>query len=259
MNADEIDGYREAAPLAIKNIGIVLITYSMVPNLLVNSINSKHSCEWFVFHHGSPQLTESIKNLFSGMEANLYFYNENRGLSKSWNEGISLASRSGKDVIMVMNDDVEFIKGGFDLWVDYILGNKDSGLVFVTGEEPQDDETVICRSQDFACFAFGSKAAELVGAFDEHFTPAYYEDFDYYYRVHLAGVKISIDSRVLCRHRRSSTQKNDLDLREKLPEFFETNRQYFIKKWGDSQPGSGCYLNPFNDKKLDGYIPFKAY
>jgi GT2 family glycosyltransferase len=247
------------APQAmVTKVGVVLVTYSMVPELLVNSVNSKYNCEWFVFHHGSSALTENIKNLFSCVDANLCFYNENRGLAKSWNEGILLSKASEKDVILVINDDVEFTEGGFDLWIDYILKNEDSGLIFVTGEEPQDDGTAIYRSQDFACFAYGKQAAELVGAFDENFTPAYFEDFDYICRAQLTGIKISVDSRILCRHRRSSTQKNDSEIREKLPQFFETNRQYFIKKWGSSQPGSGCYSHPFNDKKLDGYIPFRT-
>lgn len=258
MIVDRIDIWSEAPQPPVTKIGIVLVTYSIVPKLLVNSINSKHSYEWYVFHHGSPELTGNIKSLFSEIESNLYFYNNNRGLAKSWNEGISLAISSGKDIILVINDDVEFIEDGFDLWVDYILENKDSGLVFITGEEPQDDGTTICRSQDFACFAFGKQSIELVGAFDENFTPAYYEDFDYIIRAQLAGIKISVDSRVLCRHRRSSTQKNDSIIREKMPEFFEANRQYFIKKWGDTQPGSGCYSNPFNDKTIDSYIPFKT-
>ncbi len=258
MIVDGVTVYSEEVRPAITKIGIVLVTYSIVPSLLVKSTRSKYSCEWFVFHHGSPKLTESIKHLFSGLESNLCFYNNNRGLAKSWNEGISLAINSGKEVILVINDDVEFIEGGFDLWVDYILENKDSGLVFVTGEEPQDDGTVIYQSQNFACFAFGKQAIELVGAFDENFTPAFYEDFDYFVRAQLAGIKISVDDRVLCRHRRSSTQKNDSGIREKLPEFIETNRQYFIKKWGDSQPGSGCYLSPFNDKNTGNFLPFKS-
>lgn len=258
MVVEGINILPEAPKPPVTKIGIVLVTYSIAPDLLVKSVNSKHDCEWFVFHHGSSELTESIKNLFSGMERNLYFYNENRGLAKSWNEGILLAIKSRKDVILVINDDVEFIDDGFDLWIDYILENKDSGLVFVAGEEPQDDGTVICRSQDFACFSIGQQAIDFVGAFDENFTPAYYEDFDYFVRAQLAGIKVSVGSRILCRHRRSSTQKNDSDIREKLPEFFETNRQYFIKKWGDSQPGSGCYSNPFDDKNTGSYLPFKT-
>ena len=258
MFVEDVNIPLEASQSPVVKIGIVLVTYSMVPHLLVKSIISKHDCEWFVFHHGSPELMRDIKNLFLDIKSNLYFYNENRGLAKSWNEGILSAITSSKDIILVLNDDVEFIEGGFDLWVDYILENDDSGLIFITGEEPQDDGTVITRQQNFACFYIGQQAIELVGAFDENFKPAYFEDYDYICRAELAGIKTSVDSRNLCRHRRSSTIKNDSEVREKLPDFWGANCQYFIKKWGCEEPGSGCYSNPFNDKNIGSYLPFRA-
>lgn len=257
----EVEGVNiplEAPQPSVTKIGIVLVTYSMVPDLLVKSIISKHDCEWFVFHHGSPELMHDIENLFLDIKSNLYFYNENRGLAKSWNEGILSAITSSKDIILVLNDDVEFIEDGFDLWVDYILENDDSGLIFITGEEPQDDGTVITRQQNFACFYIGQQAIELVGAFDENFKPAYFEDYDYICRAQLAGIKASVDSRSLCRHRRSSTIKNDSEIREKLSDFWGANCQYFIKKWGCEEPGSGCYSNPFNDSSIGSYLPFKT-
>lgn len=238
-------------------IGIVVVTYSIVPDVLFNSIKSRHDCEWFVFHHGSETLTEGIKNLFSTVKSNLHILCENRGLAKSWNEGISASFSSGNDLTLIINDDIEFLADGFDCWVDFILRNDNSGLVLLTGEEPQEDGTVIVRQQNFACFSFGVKARDLVGAFDENFIPAYFEDTDYIVRSSMAGINYSIDNRILCRHKRSSTIRNDDFIRASIPDIYKRNREYFISKWGGDSPENITYSYPFNDNTQDFYIPFR--
>ena len=238
----------------ISRIGIVVVTYGDVPALLVNSINSSHVCKWYIHHHGSELLNDEINKLFRDKESSLHFHCENRGLSKSWNDGIIESAKSENDITIVINDDVEFLENGFDDWVEFILAHRNHGLIFLMGEEPQDDGTVVVRSQDFACFSFGIQASKLVGAFDENFSPAYYEDVDYIVRASLVGISIYTDERVLCRHKRSSTQKNNIEISGQLPIFLKTNRDYMITKWGSD---TGTYAHPFNDPTNSIYIPFR--
>ncbi len=253
VRIDMIELYRV---FDIVKVGIVVVTYGIVPTSLVNSVTSKHDCSWYVHHHGSKLLNDGITNLFHDKIASLYFHCENRGLSRSWNDGIMESKKSGNDITIVINDDVQFIGSGFDDWVQFILSRNDHGLIFLTGEEPQDDGTVIVRPQDFACFSFGPQAYKFVGAFDENFSPAYYEDSDYIMRAQLAGISIYTDERLLCRHKRSSTLKNNAELSEWLPAFWKKNRDYMIKKWGGDRSGIGTFKSPFNDSAKSIYIPF---
>ncbi|MEB8536637.1 hypothetical protein OW565_10635 [Acidithiobacillus ferriphilus] len=238
-------------------VGIVVVTYGMVPTRLVDSIHSKHMCEWYVHHHGSESLVDDITHLFAERRSHLHFHCENRGLAKSWNDGIIESTKSGNDITMVINDDVEFLQTGFDDWIEFILTHRDHGLIFLTGEEPQEDGTTVVRPQDFACFSFGPQARKLVGAFDEEFTPAYYEDMDYIVRASLCNISTHTDERILCRHERSSTKRQNVEIYEKVSYFWQKNRELMITKWGDATPGVGTYSYPFDDAKNSIFIPFR--
>ena len=139
-----------------------------------------------------------------------------------------------------------------------LLGeDRDHGLIFLTGEEPQEDGTTVVRPQDFACFSFGPQARELVGAFDERFVPAYYEDMDYIVRASLCNISTYTDERTLCRHERSSTKKHNVEISEKVSYFWQKNRDFMMAKWGSATPGAGTYPHPFDDPKNSIFIPFR--
>ena len=238
-------------------VGIVVVTYGMVPAPLVNSVSSKYMCEWYVHHHGSESLKDDITNLFADKKSHLHFHCENRGLSKSWNDGIIESVKSGNDITVIINDDVEFLREGFDDWIEFIMRHRDHGLIFLTGEEPQEDGTTVVRPQDFACFSFGPQARKLVGAFDESFVPAYYEDMDYIVRASLCNISTHTDERTLCRHERSSTKRHNVEISEKVSYFWQKNRDFMMTKWGSATPGAGTYPHPFDDPKNSIFIPFK--
>jgi GT2 family glycosyltransferase len=74
---------------------------------------------------------------------------------------------------------------------------------------------------------------EKVGFLDENFTPAWYEDDDYSFRVLYAGYKNAIANRSFVFHNQSTTSS-------KLPEkekIIERNRQYFY----DKHPLGKCF------------------
>jgi hypothetical protein len=239
-----------------QQIGIVVVTYGILPINLVESIKSQFSVKWYIYHHGSHRLANGIREMFAGNNAELHLFCGNRGVGKSWNDGIAHSLLDGNIVTAVINDDVEFNDCGFDNWISYILESQSDGLFFTNGEEPQEDGSSIIRTQDFACYSLGLDAINRVGSFDEYFVPAYYEDVDYNIRCDKLGVSFVSDERVNCRHKRSSTLKNNAELAEQAPQFMNRNRKYMIEKWGADFDHIVVYNKPFNDDNNTIFIPF---
>jgi hypothetical protein len=109
-----------------------------------------------------------------------------------------------------------------------------------------------------ACFAIGRGAIEKVGYFDENFWPAYLEDFDYHYRLGLAGIPLLCDERTLLEHQRSATVRRDRLLGLLHPERLSRNQRYYRRKWGGA-PDQEQYLNPFNNRSLPYFIGEKQH
>lgn len=237
-------------------IGVIIVTYAISPDRLVASIRSRHKLEYKVFHHGEKCLEVDIRDCFIDLNASIEFCFENRGLSKSWNDGIVACRSAGCDFILIINDDVMFKEGAFDAWLEFLIAHPGHGVGFVHGDEPQEGGGFITRSQDFACFSLGEAAIQNVGAFDEAFVPAYFEDFDYMARILETGVGIVCEERPLVIHERSQSVRESEKLRAELPVFFARNREYFIRKWGAESPSARVFKNPFNDPSISVFIPF---
>lgn len=243
--------------LKIKKIGIVIVTYSMAPHSLIESIMSKHHLKYYVFHHGNEDVGNEVKNIFSKHNSEVFLSCGNRGLAKSWNEGIYLSKKEDNDITLVINDDIEFYHECFDSWVSFIIEHPEAALVFCYGDETQSDSSIISRSQDFACFAFGNDAYYKVGKFDEIFVPAYFEDFDYMSRCSRVGVSTICDPSVRCRHERSHTVRSCPEIAKNNTVFFSENKTRFINKWGWHEPNSEkMYIYPYNDPINTYYDPF---
>jgi GT2 family glycosyltransferase len=100
---------------------------------------------------------------------------------------------------------------------------------------------------DFSAYMLSKESYEKIGAFDEMFAPAYFEDNDYHRRVNLAGMKaISVPSAIYYHYgSRTRMESGTLNLTN---ENFEKNRQYYIQKWGGI-PGQEKFDQPFNKLK----------
>lgn len=240
-----------------QQVGVIIVTYSMSPVRLVSSISSSRRIRYHVYHHGDKGLENDIRSCFSDCDASVNWLLENRGLAKSWNQGIMACVREQCDPILIINDDVCFKMGAFDSWVRFLDESQDHGIGFVYGDEPQENGGIITRSQNFSCFSLGRRAIEVVGAFDEAFVPAYFEDFDYFARVLEAGVRVVYCEESLIIHERSQTLKSSEKLRKELPEFFNRSREYFVRKWGGDTPEGRTFCHPFNDPTIPIFIPFR--
>lgn len=95
----------------------------------------------------------------------------NRGVAASWNIGRARALREGAEWLTVMSAAVRFGESGGHDW-EYAL-------------ETADVDTIVVEAKflGWHLIAFRRHVLESVGAFDENFWPAYWEDNDYGWRI----------------------------------------------------------------------------
>lgn len=201
----------------------------------------------------------------------------NWGCAKSWNYGVKDAFRREADYAFVINNDVLFhpkaiqnvlFRLKFDKDVLSILpknkivpnNRKDIPLAMATcmnvAEECLTPDSIFkldfkkedvkeTENPDFSAFMITKEGYEKVGEFDENFSPAYFEDNDYHYRINLAGLKAITVPMAVYYHYGSRTSVEGLPRSIERHQSFERNRQYYIKKWG-GMPGKENYKTPFN-------------
>src|SRR5690349_2958720 len=88
-------------------IGLILTTYSFYPAELFRSLErTKHDVRWYIFFHGWDEQLKIKLDDFS-KQANVVFfpYGINRGLSRSWNDGVRRSFADGNDITIILNDD----------------------------------------------------------------------------------------------------------------------------------------------------------
>lgn len=199
--------------------------------------------------------------------------NEERwSCSKSWNFGIRDAFERGYDYVLVVNNDVLLHPDAIDLLVGRFERQKatkdfseynslypNNGKIVLmtcldsTGEcseppavfklDPMSKETV--EESEHPCFSgfmINKECWDKVGEFDENFSPAYYEDNDYHYRINLLGLKAIVLPTSMFYHYGSRTNAEAFD-----KPFIDSsgNHRYYVQKWGGS-PGRETYKTSFN-------------
>lgn len=102
--------------------------------------------------------------------------------------------------------------------------------------------------QSFACCSVGRSATDAIGGFDTAFTPAYFEDSDYFRRVRLANLGSVFLDEVLVEHDRSRTSRVDPQIAREAEAVGARNRDLYIRKWG-GPPGSERFTRPYDDER----------
>jgi len=156
----------------------------------------------------------------------------NAGVSGSWNQlldkiynGVAGFTEGARNAVM-LNDDIylgliEYEIASFIIKSDY---------QFAVSE------------QNWCIWMMPEIVHRKVGAFDETFFPAYYEDNDYYMRLKLAGFKPEKYPLLNPKeYRNSATIEKDPSLNTR----FDLNKQHYIDKWG-GEPGNETFLVPYN-------------
>lgn len=161
----------------------------------------------------------------------------NVGVAGAWN---TIAERSllypGNDLIaerttlIIANDDVVL---GKDAIADLVAAHQPGALTLSAGA-------------GMSLFAMDRATVQHVGWFDENFFPAYCEDYDYWYRCTLSGIRIT-HVQVALEHRQSSSLEClDAAQQVRFHTRVKENHRYYRRKWG-GPPGKELFQTPFGE------------
>lgn len=151
---------------------------------------------------------------------------KNLGVAASWNLMCRCAIRMGYTHILILNDDVVTEKYA-DSLEDYI---DDVGADLFIGDN------------NFSMFILSLDAYQKMGPFDENFKGAYFEDNDYLWRA--KQNQLIVEHTELMNpevYHQSMSIRKDPELNSN----FESNKQYYISKWG-GVPTEEKFITPFN-------------
>lgn len=213
---------------------------------------SKHQLSAKLFlHSNSPEVMTMAKEAQGKWGVQVLYYCFNRGLSRSWNEGILAAFEEGADLVYVVNDDIEFSPGDVDKLADHCSTlDNDCAVVGTWGRDLRSNQE---GGHGYSCFAILPQAIERVGCFDQNIFPIYFEDVDYSYRVARAGMHESFCPGTMVLHAGSAAIRTDPRLSEQNNLTFACNKEYYLRKWG-GEPHQERFVYPFNNPAFSFYI-----
>lgn len=236
-------------------VALVTVAYNSaqsIARLIETAIQSEHEVRVHLFLHSQHQATMAACLSLADLSQVVYYpYACNRGLSKSWNEGILNAYGSGADVVLVVNDDIYFSPGDVDKIAARALEHRDRYIISCAGFHRRLNRHL--PSHGYSCFAINPIALERIGCFDENFFPCYCEDQDYAYRARLAGLEEENCSDTMIHHGGSDTIYSSPELTAQNRVTQGRNMQYYIRKWG----GLGDqerFSHPFNNPQFGYHI-----
>lgn len=186
-------------------------------------------------------------------------------LAAVWNKGCRDAFADGCHYALVCNDDILFSPDCIDKMVEeYDRLRHSDNVIMVTPnnimaqvgdkyqilnyEIPEGTETSWSEHPNFSCFLITPEYFDVVGSFDEKFTPAWYEDNDSHRRATLAGFK------EICSTACASVHIGAVTTKMMANPDSGTSQAHYIEKWG-GLPATHMradlpvesYLTPYND------------
>jgi len=238
-------------------IAVVTIAYSSIacPASVLETAGSAHGhtieCH-LVLHSRYPQITQACDRIAQSPLVVYQRYGVNRGVSKSWNEGMLAAYYAHADVVIIANDDIAFAPGDLNKVAEKAAACRDRYIISCAGFHQRLKQRQ--PSVGYACFAINPIAVEKLGCFDENIFPAYCEDQDYARRAKLSALHEENCPDTNLTHAGSNSVLSDTFLSRQNAVTHKLNRAYYRRKWG----GDGdheTYPYPFNDPRLNFYIP----
>lgn len=125
---------------------------------------------------------------------------QNRGIAPAWNAGLAQAHG---DVIAFVTTSTAVEPG----WDKALRDAARSGAIAFPLTDEGDGPRKHRDGTGVAgwCWAMSRETAERIGPFDESFSPAWYEDTDYFYRATQLGIPLVSVPAAVVKHARSST------------------------------------------------------
>lgn len=260
-------------------VGIVMPVVLQTETLLEATLDSaaqlrtQHSATLYVICNRlqvctAEELQRSLQSRFSGRVAVLHEPGVERSVAGAWNLGCFHALNESNHYIAIVANDTILKPDCLDVLVEHgEAGCSDvwSGISYNNREHI--DPSAFSDAADFSCFMIRPATLHRFGMFDPNFRPAYFEDNDYYARVVLGGGRCLVVHRAQFFHHGSMTIRADPDMAHHVRHWFETNRQYFSKKWGVTSPHNdnesilrNYFHHPFNDQsKPLGWFPGNCF
>lgn len=237
-------------------IALVTIAYSStacIDSVADAFVSSSHelTCELFL-HSAQAGLADACGRFAQLPGVALHPHAINRGVSKSWNEGIFAAQARGADVIVVVNDDIAFASGDLEKIAAKASAHRDRYIISCAGTHLGFQRRL--PSMGYSCFAINPCALERLGAFDENIFPAYCEDQDYAYRAKLAGMEEENCGDTQLTHAGSASLRSDPALFRQNLLTQSKNILYYVRKWG-GPAGRESFRVPFNNPRFTLHIP----
>ena len=236
-------------------IAIVVAAYisSYVGDLIDSALyDDVHDVELWVYTHSKHEpMTSMIEERLDGNPIRYFPYKTNRGLALSWNDGMFGAYDNGADLVIISNDDIIFSRGDIDKMAKKARACPRNYMISAAGWHDYCHEDR--PSQGYSCFAVNPIALEKIGAFDQNFYPAYFEDLDHHRRATMLGLveENCPDTQVMHGGSQAITMDKELSIANMVTQ--RKNLNYFRLKW-DSDSHIGGYKSPFNESKFGLYI-----
>lgn len=183
-----------------------------------------------------PSVAEAIEKISKERHNVIVFKPEkNLGVSGGWNW---VLQNFNPPWYFIAGNDVMFTEGDLEKMVAEAWANHESmGMFF--------------GNQGHNAYIMTRLAVDIVGLYDENFYPAYLEDCDYMWRMHLAGVSYVDVQDCHIIHGEAPTWGSHTIYSN--PVFRTLNGithsngyNYYTRKWGGSNGGE-VYRQPFND------------
>ena len=237
-------------------IAVVTIAYSSTacPASVLETAPSASpltiECHFFL-HSRYPHLVQACSRIAQSRQVIYHPFSVNRGVAKSWNDGMLAAYAAHADVVIIANDDIAFAPGDLSKLAEKAVACRDRYIISCAGFHQRFNHRQ--PSVGYSCFAINPIAIEKLGCFDENIFPAYCEDQDYARRARLSGLHEENCPDTNLTHAGSNSVLSDPVLGRQNALTHRLNREYYRRKWG----GDGdkeTYNYPFNDPRLNFYI-----
>lgn len=248
-------------------VGLVVIAYNQAEGLwttIESAISQTLLCDvspYIFLHSRYPEVIGAVDRIEAEFDATVFRYGNNRGVAKSWNDGILACLDDDCDIIVVSNDDVRFNLSTIDHIVEAVVNPPDDNVWLVKTDGWHERHGHATGDHGMACFAIRMNALKLVGAFDENFFPAYNEDTDYALRAARAGLKEMVAKGSNLWHLGSAAIYSNPELRHQNNITHSYNDRYWDYKWGcrkDPDDWIRAKKHPFGDVLAHPFfIPFE--
>lgn len=202
-----------------------------------------------ISHAKNPEKVEELESLAQREDVHYRGYGVNRGLAKSWNEGMLWGLEQGFEAVLIVNEDVVMGAGDVDRLAETAAKQRNCPLVMGRAFHQSENKW---EWSEYGCFVTNPVILLTVGCFDENFFPVYCEDSDYRRRLKLAGLSPAYCEETRIWHGGSASLKQPEVARQNNLTYAR-NRHYFHRKWG-GDAGSEQHIRPFGDDRFSYYI-----